>query len=146
MKRWHGPESAPCNTGSPGAKEACPSLSTKPVFKPIPHGFDYRGQTRHTQARPHSQRGQRQMTPSQISFQAFKAMGKALCQHTAGHIPSPFIETLNPVRRGWANENSPGYPVASLKGGQKKGSWRWSPRSGRQNYSARACKIMEETP
>ena len=42
------------------------------------------------------------MTPSQISFQAFKAMGKALCQHTAGHIPSPFIETLNPVRRGWA--------------------------------------------
>jgi RNA-directed DNA polymerase len=76
---------------------------TKPVLPPIPQGVDFFGPTRRNYERPNGPLGQLQMTPSKVSVQARKARVKALCQQAAGHPPAPLIETLHPVRRGWAN-------------------------------------------
>jgi RNA-directed DNA polymerase len=78
---------------------------TKTVITPMAQGVDFVGQTRRTYERPNGQRGTLQMTPSKVSFQARKARVNALCTHAAGHTPAPLIDTLNPVRRGWANDH-----------------------------------------
>jgi RNA-directed DNA polymerase len=78
---------------------------TKTVMPPMAQGFDVWGQTLRNDERPCGKPAKRQMTPSKASFQALKARINALCKPAAGHTPAQLIDTLNPVRRGWAHDH-----------------------------------------
>jgi RNA-directed DNA polymerase len=77
----------------------------KTVLPRLSEGFDFLGQTIRKYARPNGKPAKLQITPSKASVQTITAKVKTRCHQAAGTTPTPLIATLNPVRRGWANDH-----------------------------------------
>jgi RNA-directed DNA polymerase len=77
----------------------------KTLITPLAQGFDCLGQTIRTYARPPGKPAKRQITPSTARVQTSPAKSNTLCHQAAGRTPAQLIETLTPVRRGWANSH-----------------------------------------